>query len=78
MPTEETVVEELLAEDGGLVVVESKMERGSTHNKDRTTFTAAVSKDNFAEDLQQIRDMQKTDMAARAAFDPNNEEGGDD
>ena len=74
-PTEETIVEELLAEDGDLVVVETKMERGSTHNKDRTTFTAAVSKDNFAEDLQQVRDMQKADMATRRAFDPA--EGGD-
>lgn len=65
-----TLAERLLAEGDDLVVVESKMERGSTHNKDRTTFTSTVRKDNFADDLQEIRDRQKADLAARAAFGP--------
>ena len=70
IPNDETIVERLLAEDGDLVVVEAKMARGSTHNKDRTTFTGAVSKDNFAEELADLRDAQKLDMSQRRAYDP--------
>lgn len=64
-PNDEAVTERLLAENGDMVVVESKMTRGSTHDKDRTTFTAAVSKDSFADDLEQIRNHQANDMNAR-------------
>lgn len=70
LPEDADTVERLLAEDGDMVVVESKMERGSTHNKDRTTYTAAVSKDDFAEELGNLRDAQKADMIDRARFDP--------
>lgn len=66
------MVERLLAEDGDMVVIESKMARGSTHDKDRTTFTTAVSKDNFAEEVSDIREAQKLDMADRRAYDPEN------
>lgn len=69
-PEDADVVERLLAEEGDLVVVEAKMARGSTHNKDRTTYTAAVSKDNFAEEMGDLRDAQKADMIERARFDP--------
>jgi hypothetical protein len=72
MPDDEILAERLLAEEGDMVVVESKMVRGSTHNKDRTTFVSAVSKDNFAEEVADLRDMQKLDMSERAAYDPEN------
>ena len=71
-PDEEIIVDRLLAEGGDLVVVETKMVRGSTHNKDRTTFVAGVSKDNFAEEMADLRDAQKLDMSQRRAYDPDN------
>ena len=72
-PNDEVIAERLLAEDGDLVVVESKMVRGSTHNKDRTTFFAAVSKNSFADELQELRDAQSTDMSQRREYQPDEE-----
>lgn len=72
-PTDEVLVERLLAEDGDMVVIETKMVRGSTHDKDRTTVTAALPKDGFAEELSELRTAQQTDMTERRAYDPDEE-----
>lgn len=69
--SEDSFVQTLL-EDGpdGYVLVESKMVRGSTHDKDRSTFTRLVEADNFAQELSSMRELQKLDMSERRAYDP--------
>jgi hypothetical protein len=54
------------------------MVRGSTHDKDRTTFTRLVEADDFAEQLASVRELQKLDMADRRAYDPENPNEGAD
>lgn len=63
---------QLLKDEGpdGYVLVESKMVRGSTHDKDRTTFTKLVETEGFAENLANLRELQKLDMSERRAYDP--------
>jgi len=77
---EDKFVQTLLEEGpGGFLLVESKMVRGSTHDKDRTTFTALVEADKLSEELADLRDAQKLDMADRRAYDPEgnpNDQGG--
>lgn len=63
-----------LLEEGpdGYILVESKMSRGSTHDKDRTTFTRLVEADDFANELANLRELQKLDMSDRRSYDPEN------
>lgn len=63
-----------LLEEGpdGYVLVESKMVRGSTHDKDRTTMTRLVGTDSLTEGLADLRELQKLDMADRRSYDPEN------
>lgn len=69
--TSDKFVQTLLEEGpDGFILVESKMTRGSTHDKDRTTFTRLVEADNFAQELENLRQLQKLDMSERRAYDP--------
>lgn len=57
-----------------LVLVESKMVRGSTHDKDRTTFTRLVDAGDLNNELESLRDAQKADMVDRRNFEPEPDE----
>lgn len=73
--SEDQFVQTLLAEGpGSQVLVESKMTRGSTHDKDRTTFTRLVPADDLNAGLEGLRDAQKADMADRRAFQPGEDD----
>lgn len=68
---------QVLTEDGpdSLVLVDTKMVRGSTHDKDRVTLTGLVDGNNLNEELTRMRDAAKLEMAERRAFQPDS---GDD
>jgi len=71
--TEDKFVQALLEEGpDGYVLVESKMVRGSTHDKDRTTFTKLVDAEELTAAAADLRELQKIDMADRRAYDPEN------
>jgi len=67
-----------LAEGGpdGYVLVESKMVRGSTHDKDRTKMTRLIESDSLNDGLDDLRELQQRDMSERRAYDPEQEGGG--
>lgn len=77
MTNEKETLKEVLINEGpdGYMMVESTMKRGSTHNSDKTRFTSLVSRDDFANEVGNLRDAQKADMVNRRSFDPD--EGGD-
>lgn len=71
--TEDKFTQVLLDEGpDGYVLVESKMVRGSTHDKDRVSLTALVESDNLTTELANLREAQKLDMSDRRAYDPEN------
>lgn len=73
--TQDKFAQVLLEEGpGGYVLVESKMTRGSTHDKDRTTITKLVDTDDLTEELADLRALQQLDMADRRGFDPEAED----
>ena len=70
---EDKFVQVLLNEGpDGYALVESKMVRGSTHDKDRTTFTKLVNAENLTEELEDLTVAQSLDMSKRRAYDPEN------
>ena len=80
MEDTEDIAAALLTDDGlGHVVVETMMERGTTHDKDRTKAYAAIRKDELDAGLHDLRRTLEDDMIARRAFDPDAviEEGAD-
>lgn len=74
MPSVEDKFKQVLLEDGpeSLVLVETKMVRGSTHDKDRVSLTTLVDGDNLDEELSELRDAAKLEMADRRKFNPDN------
>ena len=72
MEDTEDIAAALLTDDGlGHVVVEARMERGTTHDKDRTKAYAAIRKDELDAGLDRLRGALEDDMIARRGFDPD-------
>lgn len=67
---------QVLLDEGpeGYVLVESKMTRGSTHDKDRVSLTALVPAAELNDKLGDLRESQKADMVDRRAFQPDEED----
>lgn len=53
------------------VLVEMKMTRGSTHDKDRAKVAGLVGKADLAGGMERMRDHLKAHMADARSFDPD-------
>jgi len=75
MPDIEDKFVQALVEGGpdGYVLVESKMVRGSTHDKDRTKMTRLVEAGSLIDELDDLRALQTRDMTQRRDYDPDEE-----
>lgn len=57
-------VSDLFEDDETPVLLDKKMVRGSTHNKDRLTATTLTTKEDMADDLADLQQVMEADMTS--------------